>query len=825
MKYCSLLVCFFLSITFAFAASKNMAVSIQPNNSNQLSVSTSSFASWCNVDGVQYRSIQSAILASNCENILLTKSEYIENVKIPPHRRVRIVGAKRANGEKVLWRNRTSDSIIHISGIGEYREDPALYTVTIENIEFSIDTNFWSPLDVVFAQDRSVRLIDLDVRGANFQQSVFTLLNMRAVTAVNPFTFEIDNIDLDDVEANYLIRYVQASRSKMGARLMFNDIYLNNTLSNYDTIQVVSNINSYGDQNLNLSGLFSTNDRALGGALLKLEQLQLADLNNISIEEGEFNLRAIRSHLNDELYISDFDILDTDLGIEISNTSKAFVSDGVIEGSSRAGLTAGSAFHTICVGTQSDLRVENVDFIGNSSFVGGAVYIDQNYCSGSVDLSNNLFEENYAHQSGGALFVNNRRSSVVVKNNSFLLNTAAQYGGGAVYSNPIKTRSMSRPAFQHNLNFYKENTAQEHSGGGAIFIGYSAVLNSEFSRNTSGTGGGGAHVQDAAHTSFINTHFDRNNASFGGGLFISKSSHVSMIRSSLTNNYVSYRSYKYVVAGAGLYVSDTAYDNRSISYLYHSIESFKSRTLSESGRPNLYHPSKTLLTLVESTLSGNIARKGGVGGAIANKDANLNIAFSDFINNHTIDRDGSALYHFDDSGETTFFASIFTDKAYGSSFESDNKFCSTTSMAKNRIGNRGFNLFSRIKECPFHSTDLESEANFTPLLKYSIKNYVDDKRFSHTIEGRYHRSLLTNISYKPFKSKAVDTISLDDPYYLEQIKLLKQAIPSFSRPALNSHVEDKRLVKAPRADIGRLEHDPEINTAPLLYVNYDSDDE
>ena len=220
---------------------------------------------------------------------------------------------------------------------------------------------------------------------------------------------------------------------------------------------------------------------------------------------------------------------------------------------------------------RSELRIDSCLFFMDTSFRGGAMYVEIN----DPKISNTDFLQNYGSFKGGALFTDD--SNPTFTNCNFISNVS-QVNGGAITNNSGEL-SFQFCTFKENkseiggavevdegslvfdLCYFRENRAHSdsvflfQSSGGAIHIyrgslsvnrsvfennssikdggaiqfnGKRLELNSSSFVNNSAMDRGGAVITSADYTSVQNSTFSSNNASDGGAIYSDASSQDTM---------------------------------------------------------------------------------------------------------------------------------------------------------------------------------------------------------------------------------------------------------------------------------------------------------
>ena len=181
--------------------------------------------------------------------------------------------------------------------------------------------------------------------------------------------------------------------------------------------------------------------------------------------------------------------------------------------------------------TASNAKISGSYFFNNTAVTNGGA-IDCN--ASEMNLTNTLFESNYAGEYGAALCRESDATGGFGRNNNFTANNAGKAGAALAW--------MGVNKITINNYIFIDNTAGEN--GGAIYVDANSnnctVLNSVFEGNnvTSQTGGnGGAIDWLGANATVLNSNFTNNNAYDGGAIYIgSTTGHTNITGSTFTDN-------------------------------------------------------------------------------------------------------------------------------------------------------------------------------------------------------------------------------------------------------------------------------------------------
>lgn len=166
------------------------------------------------------------------------------------------------------------------------------------------------------------------------------------------------------------------------------------------------------------------------------------------------------------------------------------------------------------------LTINNSTFTGNTATDSGGAF----YSLNEATVNNTTFDNNTAHYYGGAIAVGN---TMVIENSTFSNNSVegdseTEGQGGAILQfldreNPY-TLTVNNTVFSSN-----SATSSEATGGAVDIYSYADFDNATFTGNSvvadaAVSGGGAAHVGAESRTTFSNSTFSENTASYGGAI-------------------------------------------------------------------------------------------------------------------------------------------------------------------------------------------------------------------------------------------------------------------------------------------------------------------
>ena len=260
-------------------------------------------------------------------------------------------------------------------------------------------------------------------------------------------------------------------------------------------------------------------------------------------------------------------------------------------------------FSIFAIDAGGNLSISAVTVTGanNTSTNGGAF---KNL--GTLAISDSTISGNTSNNGGGIF--NNTGSSLTVSNSTIALNTAAGGFGGGVF-NSGGNLIVSNSTLSDNTSF---------NGGGILNTGTGTVSNSTISGNAANNNGGGIFNDTGSSLTLSNSTLSSNTANTnGGGIFNGATLTVS--NSTLSDNTANF--------GAGIFNDSNSTSNISNS-------TFSANKAITIGGGIFNQSTNGIVTLTNSTLSGNSARGISDGGGIYNS-ATLNIANTIIANSTT----------------------------------------------------------------------------------------------------------------------------------------------------------------------------------------------
>jgi predicted outer membrane repeat protein len=268
------------------------------------------------------------------------------------------------------------------------------------------------------------------------------------------------------------------------------------------------------------------------------------------------------------------------------------------------------------------VTLENCQFVGNEAgdYGGGGIYGFR----ANVDMTNCLFSENMAANTGAGMYHGGNNKTVRIQNCQFLDNTSSGGWGGAhaVYGDTSRVLV--------NESSYEGNTAVTSGGAVTVGFGTEGIYNQcNFDGNSASFGGASYSQNDSSEVDFINCDFIGNTAAtFGGAIYIA----------SAGNNRVSGCTFELNVSddsGGGLGIADPDPEDADTAFILVDACNFD-QNLAETQGGGLYISNanvdliNTLMAnnTVFSDFGGAISHNGGSGG-----HSTLNILNSTLYNN------------------------------------------------------------------------------------------------------------------------------------------------------------------------------------------------
>ena len=232
-------------------------------------------------------------------------------------------------------------------------------------------------------------------------------------------------------------------------------------------------------------------------------------------------------------------------------------------------------------------------------------------------VNNCTFSDNYSDSNGGAVYLASSSSMTIT--NSHFENNSSKTSGGALYVTTANTFKVS------NTTFVNNSTADEGTGGGAVYTTKSATTftNVSFIGNSTPKSGGAICVNNTSSIKLENVISENNKADNGGAYMISYSDAVISGKSTIVSNEANYRGGAiYVGRDATLTATDLLIDSNTAHYeggaMYSEIADVSLNKV-------------TIKNNLSTPLEGETS--GGNGGALATHGTTISIKNSLFENN------------------------------------------------------------------------------------------------------------------------------------------------------------------------------------------------
>ena len=269
----------------------------------------------------------------------------------------------------------------------------------------------------------------------------------------------------------------------------------------------------------------------------------------------------------------------------------------------------------------------DLDLVADSTFTdnettgyGGALFVDDDVYDKDVDgesgLIDNIFSNNSAENSGGAVFVSGVFSGSLMSKNTFKGNAAGLNGDGGAFFLDADFENGS----QMIDNVFSGNTAGD-DGGAVMFywdmdegtiISGNTFSNNEADLDDDNNGeGGGLQIDDLLAGTITNNKFLNNEAGVGGGLYSEDLTETAVI----TMN--TFRSNVATADGGGIWLDDDGYDSSELAIF--TKNSFRGNRASDNGGALYLSFTNTEVGPSFFTRNMYLGNRAALGGAIAFK--------------------------------------------------------------------------------------------------------------------------------------------------------------------------------------------------------------
>lgn len=345
---------------------------------------------------------------------------------------------------------------------------------------------------------------------------------------------------------------------------------------------------------------------------------------------GGFN--GTETGLTQRNYNTNITVLNGNSGYHvINNNSLILTSTAILDGFTISGGTAsgstphnyGGAILNYSTGStwSNTCKIINCRFTGNLSIDSGGAIYNSRYCSPTI--YNCTFDNNTTLYKGGAICCISNNTNIMKCNfyNNSKNSGAGTYGGGAIHIGTSYTTNVNNIS---NCNFYNNNSngigVTDGGKGGAIYTisepGTLNIVNCFFSGNTAEYGGailvrtGNDSFRETSSIVIKNCIVSGNTATYGGGIF--NDNHNTIINNTkVIGNYALQQS-------GGIY-------NRYGRPIISSCLIVGNKAVNYGGGMycNSVPTGITLAQVINCTISGNYAERGGAIGIISNSQLYL----------------------------------------------------------------------------------------------------------------------------------------------------------------------------------------------------------
>jgi CSLREA domain-containing protein len=332
-------------------------------------------------------------------------------------------------------------------------------------------------------------------------------------------------------------------------------------------------------------------------------------------------------------------------GIFVRNGATAVLTSTRLLGNQASGIGGG-------IRNLGTLVATDIAFDENRSLTsqGGGIHSSAN---GSVEITNASFANNFAHISGGGIFLQSSAGIMnVITGSDFLENETGSYGGG-IYNS-------SNCSLEITDSMLVDNLANAYYGGGIANYGAIEVMGTTFTGNTADSGGGmyvsSASTQNAitnstftdniatnyggaisSHGSLVisDSHFEGNQAEiyYGGAISLSGTAASSVLEDSTLAGNIAVHGGGLLVYGTLEVTGSTFVDNRALGTANNG-----------NGGAILNQGS---LEISNSTFSGNTAFIGG--GVFNNPGKSVILTHCTLSGNQASSGQGAGLYNYTDA--------------------------------------------------------------------------------------------------------------------------------------------------------------------------------
>jgi hypothetical protein len=320
----------------------------------------------------------------------------------------------------------------------------------------------------------------------------------------------------------------------------------------------------------------------------------------------------------------------------------------------------GGAMHLENLLSEDASSIEDVNFVGNVGFDGGALFVNQ--CLQMI-FTSCTFTNNTATDDGGGMYVYGGNDAMTFASCTFTDNNAADNGGGMYVNLDNDDMSLTSCTFIDNtaniggglhLNSgntrmtltscsFKDNTAIVNGGGLFVSSGNFQMMLSSciLSGNTAYYTGGGIYVNsDNYRMTLTSCTFRENNAvAYGGGMFVySDNNDMALTSCNFTGNTAN--------NGVGLSVY-TNNDDMTLTSC-----TFSENSAADNGGGMFAYIGNDDMTLTSCAFIENTAADNGGGMYVYNDNVRLRISSCTFAGNAVFNKGGGMYVSTDQLGMT-----------------------------------------------------------------------------------------------------------------------------------------------------------------------------
>lgn len=308
----------------------------------------------------------------------------------------------------------------------------------------------------------------------------------------------------------------------------------------------------------------------------------------------------------------------------------------------------------------NDVKIVKSHFANNSAdSSGGAVFLDY---GSHLEIDSSFFELNYANansnsEGGGAIY-NNGGNLIISGSTEFKLNNATGACGGAIFNGINGNLNLNQVTISNNTAYISGGGIEDVSGRYNTLNFISVNLDSNSANSSQGIGGG-LHLADSGHISFIGGTISGNDAMVDGGGIYNDAGKITIRGTRIDMNIASGNTYNHGGGGifnsnGSLFINSNAVikENSSSGYgggifnyygdsvLIDSTILIRNTAVINGG--GIYNRSDSIdvLVLKDISIDSNMARSGG---GFYISGGNVEIESCSFMGNQAIQSGGGLL--------------------------------------------------------------------------------------------------------------------------------------------------------------------------------------